>query len=125
MPVKPDPCPCGGASYSTCCARFHADRNAPDAQRLMRSRYSAYALGRYDYLRETWHASTRPVSFEAPTPPRKWLGLSIRSHRTEGDRATVEFVARYRIDGRGQRLHEVSRFVCEDGRWYYLDGERR
>ena len=89
----------------------------------MRSRYSAYVVGRYDYLRDTWHDSTRPGSFDEPTVPRKWLGLTVRRHGAADDKATVEFVARYRVNGRGQRLHEVSRFVREHGRWYYLDGE--
>ena len=54
----------------------------------------------------------------------KWLGLAVKRHQQQDDRhATVEFVARYRIGGRGHRLHELSRFVREDGRWYYLDGD--
>jgi SEC-C motif domain protein len=94
-------------------------------QSLMRSRYSAYVLGLYDYLQETWHPSTRPASLTESAPPRKWLGLQVRRHHMQGDQGSVEFVARYRINGRGQRLHEESRFVREDGRWYYLDGQLR
>jgi SEC-C motif-containing protein len=52
----------------------------------------------------------------------KWLGLEVRSATEEGDSASVEFVARCRIDGRGQRMHEVSRFIKEEGRWFYVDG---
>ena len=91
----------------------------------MRSRYSAFVLGLRDYLLASWHASTRPAELElATTPPTKWLGLEIRNHQTTtDDAATVEFVARYKIGGRAHRLHETSRFVREDGRWYYLDGE--
>jgi len=89
----------------------------------MRSRYSAYVLGLDDYLLATWHASTRPESLEAT--PTRWLGLDVRRHEVaaDGERAVVEFVARYRVDGRGHRLHESSRFVREDGRWFYVDGE--
>lgn len=91
----------------------------------MRSRYSAYCLGLGDYLSATWHPSTRPAELELVGPERlRWIGLTVRGHRASGpDRAEVEFVARYRVGGRGHRLHETSRFVREEGRWYYLDGE--
>ena len=92
----------------------------------MRSRYSAYVLGRGDYLRATWHASTRPATIEPDPPGLKWLGLEVRQHTVQGaDHASVEFVARSKLGGRAQRLHETSRFVREDGRWYYLDGDLR
>ena len=88
----------------------------------MRSRYSAYVLGLTDYLLATWHASTRPESLD--DAPTHWLGLDVKRHQAIDDtRAIVEFVARYRVDGRGHRLHETSRFVREDGRWYYVDGD--
>ncbi len=120
-------CPCGGgASLAACCGRYldHFDSTpAPDAERLMRSRYTAFVLGRADYLLATWHASRRPGSLD-PDEGAKWLGLEVRSHRaTAEDRAEVEFVARWRVDGRAVRLHERSRFVREQGRWYYVDGD--
>lgn len=92
----------------------------------MRSRYSAYVLGLEDYLLATWHASTRPAALNLSLGPApKWLGLEVKA-RTQmddsvDDSATVEFVARCRIAGRAQRLHEISRFVREAGRWYYMD----
>lgn len=91
----------------------------------MRSRYCAYVLGLEGYLLDTWHASTRPDDLDLATEPQpKWLGLKLKDHREQGDEARVEFVARYRVGGgSARRLHEVSRFVREDGRWYYLDGE--
>jgi SEC-C motif domain protein len=126
-------CPCGklGASnkalaFATCCARYLNDFEntpAPDAQSLMRSRYSAFVLNRHDYLKATWHASTRPTDL-SPDDATKWLGLDVRSHTViDADHAQVEFVARYRIAGRGARIHELSRFVREAGRWYYLDDD--
>lgn len=88
----------------------------------MRSRYSAYAKGLEGYLLDTWHASTRPLVLNlAANPQSKWLGLEIKARTHTADAATVEFVARCRIGGRAQRLHEISRFVREEGRWYYLD----
>jgi SEC-C motif-containing protein len=89
----------------------------------MRSRYSAYVKGLADYLLATWHPSTRPAVLDlAESPAPKWLGLEVCSRSADGDSATVEFIARFRVGGRAQRLHERSRFLREDGRWYYLDG---
>ena len=87
----------------------------------MRSRYSAYGLGLLDSLLATWHASSSPGDLELP--PVKWLGLEVRHAQAAGDAGVVEFVARYKEGGRAQRLHETSRFVREDGRWYYIDGQ--
>ncbi|MGI4938202.1 MAG: YchJ family protein [Janthinobacterium lividum] len=114
-------CPCGGGVYAHCCAPFHQGQPAPDAQRLMRSRYSAYVLGLEDYLRATWQAATRPADIGLDSAV-KWLGLEVRRHAQQGDTAVVEFVARYKEGGRAHRLHETSRFVREQGRWLYVDG---
>ena len=85
----------------------------------------AYAMALEPYLHATWHASTRPPTLDLSTDAdTRWLGLEIRRHEATGeDTAIVEFIARYKIGGRAHRLHEVSRFVREDERWYYLDGE--
>ena len=130
MPSTALACPCGSAlTQAPCCGRYHAGPlhlQAPDAPALMRSRYSAFVLGLTDYLLATWHPSTRPASLDADVPGLKWLGLEVRHHaQQDADHATVEFVARSKLGGRAQRLHETSRFVREDGRWYYLDGDLR
>lgn len=127
-------CPCGGrpagTPYAGCCARYiehFADTPAPDAEALMRSRYTAFARGDAAYLQATWHASTRPATL-ALEPGVQWLGLQVRTHRMlDGTHAEVEFVARSRTGGGpAQRLHERSRFVREQGagpwRWFYVDG---
>lgn len=89
----------------------------------MRSRYSAYVLGLEGYLLATWHASTRPAELNlAADRQPKWLGLDVKAATQTGDTASVEFVARCKLGGRAQRMHEISRFVREDGRWYYVDG---
>ena len=134
------PCPCGAVSprgkplaYADCCGRYveHFDTTpAPDAERLMRSRYSAFVLQRRDYLLATWHASQRPATLDFE-PGAHWLGLTVRSHRViDADHAEVEFVARYRTaapgaGGRPGRLHERSGFVRDDGRWCCGDDDSR
>lgn len=126
--ARTDACPCGSnLAYADCCGRLHDGVVASDALSLMRSRYAAFVLGREDYLLASWHASTRPqrlgLADESPAPT--WLGLQILRHeQDDADHARVEFVARYRVGGgSARRLHELSRFVCEQGRWYYLDGK--
>ena len=118
-------CPCdSGQTYGSCCGLWHAGLSAklhaPTPEALMRSRYSAYVLGLLDYLLATWHPSTAPGDLELS--PVKWLGLEVRHAQATGDAGVVEFVARYRDSGKGVRLHEISRFVREAGRWLYIDG---
>jgi len=126
MPTDhPDACPCGrGPAFADCCGRFTGTGlPAPDAQSLMRSRYSAFVRGDVAHPLATWHASTRPAKLDLE-PGVKWLGLQVRAHRlVDAEHAEVEFVARSRSAGRGQRLHERSRFVREGGAWYYVDGD--
>lgn len=91
----------------------------------MRSRYTAYVLGRADYLQATWHPTTRKSDLDLDSPVT-WLGLKIVSTRdgnSTDKEGWVEFVARYKIGGRAHRLHEVSRFVRRDGSWFYVSGE--
>jgi SEC-C motif-containing protein len=90
----------------------------------MRSRYSAYVLDLRDYVRDTWHPDTRPDRIDPNPPGLKWLGLDVKRHIVQDDdHAQVEFVARSRLQGKGQRMHEISRFVRENGRWLYVDGD--
>ena len=127
--MKVNACPCGRTgpqgqlAYEACCGLAHAgERPAPDAETLMRSRYSAFVRGDVPYLLTTWHASHRPATLELEAGA-KWLGLDVKSATHDGDRGTVHFVARCRNAGKGQRLEETSRFVREDGLWFYVDGD--
>ena len=133
------PCPCGRLSgagkagkplaYGACCGRWlepsAQSATPPDAETLMRSRYSAFVLERAAYLQESWVASHRPERIEFD-PATKWLGLDVRAHRVTSDTtAEVEFVARQKpANGPAVRLHERSRFVRETGRWLYVDGDQ-
>jgi SEC-C motif-containing protein len=119
------PCPCGSEKpYRACCAPWHGGAPAPTAEALMRSRYAAFVLELAPYLLATWHAGHRPPSI-AFEPRTKWLGLTVRDAQDTGpDTAEVAFVARYKIGGGpAVRLEERSRFVREDGRWYYVDAK--
>ena len=169
-PAVPVRCPClSGETYAECCAPYHrGEADAPTAERLMRSRYSAFAVGDPAYLLATWHPRTRPDSGDfALDDGIRWYRLDILGRSgggvldTEGE---VEFVAHYKPrpapagaapagagagatgssagaggaapDAAGSahpapalaparaaagQQHERSRFVREDGRWFYLD----
>ena len=126
MPV----CPCGrttakgqALNMDACCGPYHAGQAAPDPESLMRSRYSAFVLGDVPYLLATWHTSQRPAELMLEAGA-KWLGLQIKQHHLrDEDSAEVEFVARFRLGGKATRLHERSRFVREQGCWFYVDGD--
>lgn len=120
-------CPCGsGEAYAECCGRYHAGpETAPTAEALMRSRFSAFALGERDYLLASWHPRTRPATLELDERIR-WLHLEIVSTSGGGlfdSTGTVEFRAHYRAGSSRGVLHEGSRFVRVDGAWRYLDGD--
>lgn len=92
----------------------------------MRSRYSAYVLQQPDHLRRSWHPDTLPATLQLD-PDARWLGLQVKhcQHGGVDDRCgTVEYVARFKVNGRGHRLHERSRFVRLNGYWVYVDGDR-
>ncbi|WP_440711629.1 YchJ family protein [Herbiconiux sp. YIM B11900] len=148
--AAPVRCPClSGETYAECCAPYHrGEADAPTAERLMRSRYSAFAVGDPAYLLATWHPQTRPDAADFVLDDGiRWYRLDIVARSgggvldTEGE---VEFVAHYKprpaaaaspaqagadADGVGPaqpapaagQQHERSRFVREGGRWYYLD----
>ena len=120
-------CPCGsGAPYEACCQVFVSGAaTAPTAEKLMRSRYSAFVRQETQYLLDSWHPQTRPSRVRLDAG-QKWIGLAIKSTEAGGEAdsaGVVEFVARFKVAGKGHRLHERSRFEQIDGRWYYLDGD--
>ncbi len=121
------PCPCQPAkAYQACCAPYHDGKPAPTADALMRSRYSAYILNKAVYLYRSWSAQTRPSKKSLKkAKPLDWLGLEI-IHTERGnlldDSGIVEFIANYQNGDRVAQLHEVSRFVRENGHWVYVAG---
>jgi SEC-C motif domain protein len=118
-------CPCGGGDYATCCGPLHEGAAAPTAERLMRSRYSAFALGLEPYLLRSWARGTRPkeVDLEADVVWRRLQIVDTARGGPADDTGVVEFRASFRGPGGAGLLHERSSFAREDGRWVYLDGD--
>jgi SEC-C motif-containing protein len=121
-----DRCPCGtGLTFGECCGPFlTADAQPPTAERMMRSRYTAYAIHHPGYLLATWHPSTRPEKLTLD-PDLQWISLEILG-RTRGgmldSEGTVEFRATYRSEGMRMYRSENSQFVRENKAWFYVDG---
>ncbi len=124
MAIKEDLllCPCeSGKNYQNCCRKYiERETETPDAETLMRSRYTAFVQMNEAYLRYSWHPETCPDDLNLDKNT-KWLGLKVK-HGNNQHKDTVEFIARYKINGKAFRLHEISRFKKHSNRWVYLDG---
>ncbi len=125
--IKTDLCPCcSGKPLADCCLPYIKQyNNAPTAEALMRSRYTAFVLLDKEYLRYSWHPDFCPDNIRLNTAT-KWLGLEIKNTvagRMDDAKGLVEFVARSKINGKASRLHECSRFSRFQNRWVYLNGE--
>jgi SEC-C motif-containing protein len=117
-------CPCGnGPAFAACCGRFlNGGQFASTAEELMRSRYSAFATSNVDYLLNTWHPTTRPLSLDLDDG-HAWTRLEV--HGTTGggmleSAGTVEFTAHYRYLGKPGTVRENSAFERVGGRWHYI-----
>jgi len=133
MTDTPRDCPCGSAhAFEACCGKYISGaEHAPTPEALMRSRYAAFVVGGIDYIENTLAPHTRHdfdrAHVEQWSQDSEWLGLEIKSTDGGGPgdaEGWVEFVARFRLDGKDYAHHETSRFQkdAEDGRWYYVDG---
>ncbi|WP_156471552.1 YchJ family protein [Snodgrassella sp. CFCC 13594] len=125
-------CPCGALNnkghtrlLAECCGPYLRGARQPEnAAVLMRSRYTAYACHDFDYIKRTWHPQTRPLDVGAQENSVKWIGLTVTSHRIlDAQHEIVAFVARYKDNGRAEKLAETSRFECINGQWLYVDGD--
>lgn len=125
-------CPCGSAvEYSLCCHRYlSGEQVAPEPSHLMRSRYCAFVMKDADYLIRTWHPACHAASFRdeigAGFASTEWLGLTVFEHTVSeaDDTGYVSFVARFREHEKSGAIIERSRFLKENGQWYYIDGTR-
>ena len=123
------PCPCpSGLPYADCCQPLHEQRAvAASAEQLMRSRYSAYVNNRIDYIIATTvpaqQALLDQTELQQWRDQTEWLGLTVSAHHPNVSKihAQVEFKARFAAADGEQVHHELSAFVCIDGRWYFID----
>lgn len=121
--VIPAKCACtSGLSYAECCQRYHQGEKAPTPESLMRSRFTAFTLKLTDYLQASWHASTQPLDLDLSNSP-DWVSLRILDSGEKGANGFVHFQAIYRLAMGWGYLQEVSEFVKEGERWYYLNGK--
>ena len=125
--IQEHTCPCGSErEYSQCCGPcLNSTRQALTAEQLMRSRYTAYVLQDKVYLLQSWHPTTRPQQLELHIEPAKWIGLKIVATlhgQVEDTTGMVEFIARYKINGKAHRLHEKSDFIRDKDVWFYVEG---
>lgn len=120
------PCPCGRSdSYEQCCGRFHQGMTPDTAEQLMRSRFTAFQLMLEDYVRDTWFPGTCPHDLSLDRQVL-WSSLKVSEHCQVGNKATVSFDATFYQVGQEApwgTLRELSRFVLEEGRWWYVDGD--
>ena len=122
--MSPTRCPCGsGLTYPECCGRLHdGTAAAATAEQLMRSRYSAFAVGDAAYLLATWDPATRPRTLELD-PAVRWTGLEVLA-TTGGGLFDAEGTVTFRASARQYTQQEHSRFRRAGGRWLYVDGQR-
>ncbi len=125
-------CPCGSKKkYETCCGPFHKGEKTPStAEQLIRSRYCAFVKHEIAYVTGTHHPSTIETYSEKETEKwakeSEWLGLDIKNVEcggAEDEEGTIEFMARYKIDGQLHEHHEISELKKHDGKWKFVDGK--
>lgn len=118
-------CPCGsGAEYAQCCELYISGKKLPATpEALMRSRYSAFVKVQLPYLKETLAPEARGDYAEDDVrewaSKSEWLGLEVIAAKG----STVEFTAKYKVDGKTLEHHEVANFKKKADRWYYVDGD--
>ena len=124
-------CPCGSSlDFEKCCGPYlRGDKNPPTAESLMRSRYTAFHEGELDYIYNTHHKSTRGEldmeGIKTWALESDWLGLEILSTEKgleKDSEGKVEFSCLFNFQGKNQSHHELSSFIKEDGKWYFVDG---
>ena len=121
------PCICGlDLNYKDCCGQYiDLAKAAPTAEKLMRSRYTAYVLKKEEYLLATWHPSKRPKKLVLEDDI-EWLGLeiirTIKGLEKDFD-GKVEFQAAFKSGDKNHFIKELSSFVKKNGRWFYRDGK--
>ena len=128
--IPDDDCPCGSQkSYASCCGLFITGKQHPKTpETLMRSRYTAYTMANIDYIKETMHGNAL-IGFEEMDAKLwatrvHWIKLNVlKSVIENASLGYVTFEASFVDGARLKSIHEQSEFICEEGRWYYVDGK--
>lgn len=121
-------CVCNsGKTYTECCGPFIAGEAVPGTpEALMRSRYTAYAKANMDYIASTMKGPAA-LDFDKNSAKQwatqiEWKGLKIIRSEQKDIEGKVEFIAHCKFNGNEDVLYEISEFLLENGRWYYVDG---
>lgn len=129
--MRKELCPCGSKkAYQYCCGMYLSGKKKPEtAEKLMRSRYTAFYQGDVDYLITTLDPAKRQPEDRAELTKSinktKWLGLTVldtQQGKKNDSSGIVEFEAVFQANELGQ-LHERSRFIKTNGQWFYVDGD--
>ncbi len=127
-----DPCPCtSGKIYGDCCQPFlDGKQKAKTAEDLLRSRYSAFVVGKVDYIINTHHTKTQDQvdrkEIETWSKSSTWEGLKIlqkEAGEAKDEMGTIIFHAQYTAEGKKQDHYEKSFFEKEKGEWKFLDAQ--
>ena len=126
---KIDACPCGtGKLFMDCCGVFIFDeKNPATPEQLMRSRYTAYTLADVGYIERTMKSpALDDFDLDAArewAQQNKWLGLKVIRAEQVLANGIVEFIATWSVNNKKESMHEVSQFILENGKWFYVDGD--
>ncbi|MCC6785156.1 MAG: YchJ family protein [Planctomycetes bacterium] len=124
-------CPCGsGSAFEQCCGPYLSGERWPDsAATLMRARYTAFATGNVDFILGSHDPATRDELdrnlIEQWSKQSEWHGfdvIDVQKGGVDDEEGSVEFIARYAIQGKEQEHHELATFAKVDGNWYFIDG---
>jgi len=121
-------CPCcSEQDYSTCCEPLHLGKStATTPEKLMRSRYAAFAKREIDYLIKTTHSSLQhtidKTSLSNWSQENSWDKLEVISSSEKVDKGLVEFKAYFHTNLQKEMHHELSEFTKENDNWLYSKG---
>ena len=121
-------CFCGNKStHKECCGPIiEGKADALNAEVLMRSRFSAYAIKNYQYILNTYALAQRTElsvnELVDSAQYTKWLALQVLAHTSYEKTAQVEFKAFYQVNNSYYVMHELSDFIFEEGKWFYTNG---
>lgn len=123
-------CPCGSKQLlMECCgALISGDKVADTPLKLMRSRYTAFVLANMAYIKKTMKGPAlkgfNKTESKKWAESVEWLGLEVikTDYQLGNTTGHVEFIATFKENHQVKSIHEKSKFIFENGKWYYVDG---